>query len=130
LRHLALNTCQNLFRFRKRAGAGGSNSGLHKFLAMLKKHRVGACRSLSIMMKLTTACAATGRLGWPSRIKWSNSRIRQSADIYSFCPVIANCLQRKQKRVLVHTQFFTKTRYPLIRAGHAWRPRSAGARIV
>ena len=50
----------------------------------------------------------------------------QSRDIYSFCPAIANCVQRKQKRVLVHTQFFTKTRHPLIRAGHTWRPRSSG----
>src|SRR5688572_3331650 len=37
----------------------------------------------------------------------------QSADIYSLCPTIANCLQKKQKRVLAHTQFSPK---PAIRS--------------
>src|SRR2546426_2280243 len=57
---------------------------------------------------------------------WKPPSIRHRFHI--LCPAAANCLQRKQRRVLVHTGLlFTNTRHPLIRAGHLWSPRSAGS---
>ena len=60
------------------------------------KSKLPVCFCISLALREMTTSSA------PSR-----KANDQSPDIYSFCPAIANCQQRKQRRVLVHTQFFS-----------------------
>jgi hypothetical protein len=87
-----------------------------KSISLVKHHGNRKANDQSLAACSTRHVLKSGSSNFPGNpdvFTREKSLFNSLLDIYSVCPTIANCLQRKQKRVLVHTQFSPK---PAIRS--------------